>query len=187
MVNSTSIKNLYEENKGKLMARAFNLTFNIEDAEDLVQITMEKVSKNIEKLDDVMNFLPWAYTILRNSFIDQQRQKKNINFKSMSDLENYEEENNNKRSKFSKDDLKSCTSHLNQESDYIVKEKVEFTLMTIEKLKPQQRDIINMKKNGSSYEEIANELNIKIGTVMSNLSRIKEFISSEWERHLKNE
>ena len=44
-----------------------------------------------------------------------------------------------------------------------------------------------MKKNGSSYEEIANELNIKIGTVMSNLSRIKEFISSEWERHLKNE
>ena len=51
----------------------------------------------------------------------------------------------------------------------------------------QQRDIINMKRNGSSYEEIANELNIKIGTVMSNLSRIKEFISIEWERHLKNE
>ena len=51
------------------------------------------------------------------------------------------------------------TSHLSQENDYIIREKVEFTIL-ITKLKPHQRDIINMKSNGSSYEEIARTLNL---------------------------
>ena len=98
----------------------------------------------------------------------------------MSDLESFNESSE----KFSKDDINSVTSRLSQEDDYIIKEKVEFTLNLISKLKPQQRDIINMKMNGSSYEDISKNLNVKIGTVMSSLSRIREYISDEWEKHI---
>ena len=180
MVDNANIKKLYEKHKNRLMARAMTLTLNRSDAEDLVQITMEKIIKNIQKLDHEENFVPWAYTILRNSFIDTQRSKKNTNFKSMSDLESFNESSE----KFSKDDINSVTSRLSQEDDYIIKEKVEFTLNLISKLKPQQRDIINMKMNGSSYEDISKNLNVKIGTVMSSLSRIREYISDEWEKHI---
>ena len=178
--NDREFNNFLKGQRSKLLARAMTLTLNRSEAEDLVQITMEKIFKNISKLDEIQNFLPWSYTILRNSFIDIHRSKKNINLKSMSDLENYEENDE----KFSKDDIKSVTSHLSQENDLIIREKVEFTMNLIANLKPHQRDIINMKRNGSSYEEIARTLNLKMGTVMSSLSRIREHISDEWEKHI---
>ena len=46
------------------------------------------------------------------------------------------------------------------------------------------RDMLNMFKDGFKYDEIAKELNIKTGTVMSTLSRLREKIAIEWELHI---
>ena len=54
-------------------------------------------------------------------------------------------------------------------------------------MKPVHRDIMNMHMNGSKYEEIADELGIKVGSVMSTLSRLREKIALEWELHIKKD
>ena len=54
-------------------------------------------------------------------------------------------------------------------------------------MKPIHRDMLNMHMNGSKYEEIAEELDIKVGTVMSTLSRLREKIATEWDQHIKKD
>ena len=54
-------------------------------------------------------------------------------------------------------------------------------------MKPIHRDMLNMHINGSKYEEIAKALNIKVGSVMSTLSRLREKIALEWDHHIKKD
>ena len=70
------------------------------------------------------------------------------------------------------------------EDSYVIKEKHDFTINLINQMKPMHRDMLNMFKDGYKYEEISNELNIKVGSVMSSLSRLREKISIEWELHI---
>ena len=63
-----NIEQLLKDNERKLFARAVVLTRNQEDAYDLLQTTMEKIFKAQSSLDNENNFLPWAYTIMRNAF-----------------------------------------------------------------------------------------------------------------------
>ena len=72
-----NIELLLKESEKKLFSRAVVLTRNKEDAYDLLQITMEKIFKFQSSLDNDSRFLPWAYTIMRNSFYDNIKSKKN--------------------------------------------------------------------------------------------------------------
>tara|TARA_B110000261_G_C13061335_1_gene348305 strand:- start:713 stop:1258 length:546 start_codon:yes stop_codon:yes gene_type:complete len=175
-----NIDQLLRENEKKLYARAFILTRNEADARDLLQITMEKCFKAIEQLDNYERFLPWAYTILRNSFIDLGRSKKGKEFKSLSDLDNFEENSKG----FSKNELNELSDKSTPYDNSVIQEKFRFTMQAILELKPIQRDILNLISTGASYDEIAKELDMKKGTVMSTLCRAREIISNMWEKHL---
>ncbi len=68
--------NLYE---GKIMAFCIKKTGNTLIAEDLYQITWEKIIKNIYKYDTSMNFSSWFYTICNNTIKDWFKSKNNFN------------------------------------------------------------------------------------------------------------
>jgi len=177
---TVNIDQLLKENEKKLYSRAFILTRNEADAKDLLQIAMEKCFKAIDQLDHHERFLPWAYTILRNSFIDLKRSQKGKDIKSLSDLDNFEENSKG----FSKNELNELSDKSTPYDNSVIQEKFRFTMQAILELKPIQRDILNLISTGASYDEIAKELDMKKGTVMSTLCRAREIISNMWEKHL---
>jgi RNA polymerase sigma factor (sigma-70 family) len=142
---------------------------------------MEKCFKAFDQLDSHTGFLPWAYTILRNSFIDLKRTQKGKSIKSFNDLDSFEDKKGFTRNEL---DVLVDKNPSPYESS-VIEEKFRFTMQAISQLKPTQRDILNMVSTGSSYDEVATELNLKKGTVMSTLCRAREMISEKWERHLE--
>ena len=57
----------------ELLSRAFGMTGNGEDAEDLVQEAMLRLWKRRDSLDASDNIKALLYTILRNAFYDDRR------------------------------------------------------------------------------------------------------------------
>lgn len=60
--------------QGNLLSFAYQLTTNREQAEDLLQDTTLKALDNEEKYVDNVNFKGWIFTIMRNIFINNYRQ-----------------------------------------------------------------------------------------------------------------
>lgn len=61
---------------GALRAFALNLTRNDATADDLVQDTIVKAWKNIDRFEVGTNMRAWLYTILRNTFYSDYRKKR---------------------------------------------------------------------------------------------------------------
>jgi RNA polymerase sigma-70 factor (ECF subfamily) len=180
-----NIKQLIKNNEKKLYARAFILMRrNEDDAWDLFQMTLEKIFKSFSLLDDTTKFLPWSYTIMRNTYIDYYRSQKNTPLQlSIDDIENFDDDGD----RYHADEINSLKNDFNPEVSYVIREKLDFTLNLVSQMKPIHRDILNMHMNGSKYDEIAEELNIKVGSVMSSLSRLREKIAVEWDQHIKKD
>ena len=72
-------KELIKHISKKLMGYAMNLTTNnTDDAWDLIQITIEKLLKNEDKLMASDQPMAYAKRILKNSFIDNYRKEKRL-------------------------------------------------------------------------------------------------------------
>ena len=133
--------------KMKMINLAMSKTFNKFDAEDLVQQTYLKA---LERQDQFRgdNIDPWVITILKNLFIDSTRKKKE-------DLLG--------------DDIPELASNDDSNSVLLERDKDK----CLKGLSEREREIIALKQT-HSYDEIANDLNIKSGTLRQTLSRAKE-------------
>jgi RNA polymerase sigma-70 factor (ECF subfamily) len=133
--------------KMKMINLAMSKTFNKFDAEDLVQQTYLKA---LERQDQFKgsNIDPWVITILKNIFIDSTKKKKE-------DLLG--------------DDTPELSS--NDESSTILLERDKDKCL--KSLSEKEIEIIALKQT-SSYDEIAEDLNIKTGTLRQIFSRAKE-------------
>lgn len=134
-----------------LMHFAYFLTSNKEDAEDLFQDTIVKTIENKEKFRENTNFKAWIFTIMKNIFINDYRKHKN-----------------------------RITIEINEEAtDFISEgtfdELYDYKLMNtmISKLDKQSRFLFGMYISQYKYEEIAEEMNIPIGTVKSKIHYIR--------------
>jgi len=123
-----------------LNSYALQLTKNSEDANDLVQETMLKALTYQTKFKEGTNLKGWLYTIMRNSFIDTTD---NTYFL---DSANHSTENGGE-SKFLAEDIQEAIATLPEDL------KITFEL--------------NME--GFKYHEIAEELDIPIGTVKTRI------------------
>jgi len=137
--------------ESKLKYFAYSLTANNEEAKDLLQETMLKALSNKDKFTDPRNFNSWTYTIMRNTFINTYRRgvKTNIIFKQTEDNENL----SHKQHAISPDLEYSYNEIRNKIDDLQEDFKVPFLMFT----------------EGFKYKEIAEELNIPIGTVKSKI------------------
>ncbi len=132
---------------------AMSLTSNREEAKDLLQETYLKALTYRDKFQEFTNLKAWAYTIMKNTFINNYR--KSVREKTTVDnTKDLYYLNNSKESGFVKPD-----------SEYQLKELNK----AIEKLDADFKLPFQMHTEGYKYKEIANELNLKIGTVKSRI------------------
>ncbi len=134
---------------------AFNFCGSSDDANDLTQDIFVKIYKNINKFDENLNISSWILRISKNHCIDYWRKNKKNNFRV--DLED-----NLVRDEHSPEDDLIKTGDLNK-----LREKM---LM----LKDDVRALLIMRDIQSySYQEIADSLEIPLGTVKSKINRAR--------------
>ncbi len=138
---------------GNLERFAFRLTSNTNDAKDLLQETFMKAITYRDKFSDNTNLKAWTYTIMKNTFINNYRKSSKVNttFDHSNDLYFM---NLNKASGM---DLPE-SSYSTQE----IEKKIEL-------LDSEFRIPFLMHVKGFKYKEIADKLNLKIGTVKSRI------------------
>lgn len=139
--------------KGSLERFAYSLTSNFEDARDLLQETFMKAISYREKYADNTNLKAWTFTIMKNTFINNYRRatKANTTFDNTEDLYflNLNQESG----------LENPDSSIS--SNEIVK--------NIEKLEDEFKIPFKMHLQGYKYKEIADAMDLKIGTVKSRI------------------
>ena len=132
---------------------AMSLTSNREEAKDLLQETYLKALTYRDKFVEFTNLKAWAYTIMKNTFINNYRKamRENTTVDSTKDLYYL---NNAKESQLVKPD-----------SEFRVKE----IRKAIEQLDDDFKVPFKMHTEGYKYKEIADKLDLKIGTVKSRI------------------
>jgi len=151
--------------QNQLLYFAMSLTSDTEKAHDLLQETSLKALTYSDKYTENTNFKAWVYTIMKNTFInDYRRNKKKEN--------TFDSVNNDFRLKFQKD-----KGYPSPESIYSSKEIIK----CINALDAEYKIPFNLFLDGFKYKEIAEELNMPIGTVKSRIF----FTRKKLEKSLK--
>jgi RNA polymerase sigma-70 factor, ECF subfamily len=132
---------------------AFNLTKNSEDAKDLYQETAYRAMTNMDKFRPGTNLKAWLFTIMKNIFINNYRKKNKANTIVDSTDNLYY--------------INSTVSAIDNraESSIMMKELVRL----IEKLDDSIRVPFLMHYQGYKYQEIADYLDLPLGTVKSRI------------------
>ena len=136
-----------------LQSFAYKLTKNMEDSRDLVQETICRGMSNREKFKPGTNFKAWLFTIMKNIFINNYRRRLKANtIKDNTDNLFY---------------LNSGKSdiHNDGESNLMMNELDNM----IENLKDGIKTPFLMHYQGYKYQEIADQLQLPLGTVKSRI------------------
>lgn len=148
----STFNKFYEMYAPNLLGVLLHIVRQQETAEDLLQECFIKISGNIESYDPAKSRLyTWILNIARNSAIDHFRRRSYQNQKQTFDIDSIRDEIENR-----------FTHSLN--TDTIGMQKL------ISSLSPKQRLIIDMIYfQGYTHGEVADELNIPIGSVKTSL------------------
>jgi RNA polymerase sigma-70 factor (ECF subfamily) len=140
--------------------RVFNLAYQFagsyQEAEDLTQEIFLKLSNSLSKYDFEKNFTAWLVTLSKNYLIDEYRRTK------------WEKKN---RDEFD-DHLISAALSDGPEASLIKEENRKMIWKGLNLLSSHIRMAIILRDiQGKGYEEIAEILNLPLGTVKSRVSR----------------
>jgi RNA polymerase sigma factor (sigma-70 family) len=147
----------------------FMLYEKVSDQELAKDLTIESLGKAFQKLHlytPDYTFSTWLFTVARNHCIDYLRKHK---LPTIS-IDKMMLDEDGKRTNF---DLVS--NDLNPEQKMEKKQRIAFLRQIVDQLKPVYRDLVKMRYfKELSYEEIAETLDIPIGTVKAQLHRSRE-------------
>lgn len=141
-----------EQHRLRLYRIAYAWTHSVALADDLVQETLTKALRKAGQLRDPNAGEAWLYSILSNCYNDHFRR-----------LRVTEEIDNN-----------TLTHDFTPEKESSQQEIVHKVRLAIAKLSEGQRQVVTLVDiQGLSYVEVAQVLNVPIGTVMSRLCRAR--------------
>ena len=138
-----------------------------DDAEDLTIEAFGKAFRNLEQYTPDFAFSTWLFKIATNNCIDFIRRKK----QAVSLDRTYENADGDEMS------FEPRSDSLNPEERAIKKQKKEMMEAVVEKLQPRYRMLVELRYfQEKSYDEIAAELDLPIGTVKAQLFRARELL-----------
>ena len=147
--------------QSNLFSFAYKLTADSEEAHDLLQDTTLKALDNESKYSDNSNFLGWLFTIMRNIFINNYRRtvRERTVIEGTEDLYqlNFQQPTNS-----------------TPEGTYAVNEITQI----IDSFSEDYRKPFSMYVAGYKYEEIAEILDIPLGTVKSRIFTTRQKLRS---------
>ena len=155
----------------QLYGAAMRLTRNTHDAEDLVQEAYAKAFASFHQYTQGTNIKAWLYRILNNTFISGYRKsKRQPQHTYTTDMEDWHEY--------------AASTHMSSGLDSAETEALENmedsdVRQALEKLPSDRQMIVYLADvEGFSYQEIAEIMNIPMGTVMSRLHRARRQLRS---------
>ncbi len=151
-MNNTTFKDDLVASIPRLRAFARSISGNRDRADDLVQETLAKAIANKSKFTEGTNLTAWLITILRNQYYSvgrkMQREVSDTDGEHAATLESKPEQ----------------AGHL----------ELKDFLSALQVLPDDQREaLILIGASGFSYDEAAEILNVKVGTVKSRVSRAR--------------
>lgn len=149
-----------------MMNFALTLTADKNDAQDLMQDTTLKVLDNQEKFVDNVNFKGWVLTIMRNIFINNYHKIVRTQTVVDQDIDLYNL------------DIMNDSGFDNPDGAYQIQEITS----AIESLNEELKVPFSMFVSGYKYNEIAEALNVPLGTVKSRIF----FARQELKKRLKD-
>ncbi|MBK8701142.1 MAG: sigma-70 family RNA polymerase sigma factor [Saprospiraceae bacterium] len=149
---------------------AFHLTYNDQDAEDLVQETYLKAHKFIDRYVEGTNAKAWLFKILKNAYINEYRKKSKRPAKvDYEDIVSYQDSEDPKSPGFP--DLR----------DDLFKDRMgDEVTVALNALPVDFRTVILLCDiEEFTYEEISKIIDVPIGTVRSRLFRARNMLKDK--------
>ena len=149
----------------------FKLLEMLNDKELAQELTIESFGKafnNLSTYSSTYAFSTWLFSIAKNHCIDFLRKKKNRTV-SIDDL--IDQEDGNSLHIDIKDQKPAPDDYL------IKKQRIQFLRNLVDQLDPKYRLLVRLRYfKELSYDEIARELNLPLGTVKAQLHRSREYL-----------
>ncbi|MEX1034261.1 MAG: RNA polymerase sigma factor [Cellvibrionaceae bacterium] len=132
---------------------AYSLTGSMPDADDLLQNTIERVLSR--RVPDDVELTKWVFRVCRNLWIDEFRSRKVRQIAAQ-------------QPELSADQIVDGENAIHSEME------LDRVNLAMEQLPSDQRSILSLVAiQGMSYKEVAETLEIPMGTVMSRLARAR--------------
>lgn len=164
---------IFEMYYGKMMSACLRYISDRDEAQDVLQDGFIKVFNSIAKFDFNGSFEGWVRRIVVNTAIDHIRKKKKDIFQVTDHefiMNNYTDEADEKQSE---------SIYANLKNNEIAE--------AIQQLSPAYRTVFSMYViDGYSHQQIADLLNINIGTSKSNLAKARMNLQKVLKDKLKN-
>ncbi|HEX5760661.1 MAG TPA: sigma-70 family RNA polymerase sigma factor [Thermoanaerobaculia bacterium] len=150
---------------------AYRMTRSPEDAEDLVQETYLKAYRYYDKFEEGTNFKAWLFKIMKNTFINNYRKRQQSPaFSDFADIEESFESQLNEA---------SPRQNKNPEEELLENVLDQDVQLALDRLPPDYRMVVILADlEGFSYKEIADILEVPVGTVMSRLYRGRRLLEA---------
>jgi len=158
MLAAFSLKSEFATRRNKLYRIAYSWCHDAALADDLAQETIYKAIKNANGLRDIGTIDTWLYRILFNCWQDYLRVKgRNVEFIEMHDEDQAEHAENYQQAQI-----------------------VDRVRASIEQLPMPLREVVTLADfAGFSYAEIAEIIDVPVGTVMSRLFRARKNLKQQ--------
>lgn len=152
-MNSPALMQVVQQQTRFLKGFAFNLTKDKTAAEDLVQETLFRAFKNIDRVAHTSNIKGWLSMIMKNTFINNYRKKKRrVQTQDYSEVSGLN---------FGNGGTTQNEGELNLSAQEIMR--------IVEELDEKLKRPFMMAYQGYSYEEISQQLALPMGTIKSQI------------------
>lgn len=156
-MNQTEFTLILSKHSEFLLSHALKFTNDEDDAKDLMQETLIKGMRFAEKFDEGTNLKGWLYVIMKNTFINDFR--KHTKKKELITTDD----------EISSAQLKTSAT-VNTSTTTFAMEDIS---KAMDSIKPEYSIPFQMHFEGYKYEEIAEELDIPVGTVKTHIHQAR--------------
>ncbi len=168
---------LMQRYKDSIYFMALKMVNNKDDAMDLTVETFGKAFENLDRYKPDFAFSTWLFRIATNNCIDFIR-KKRLNVVSLNTLTDQDGEERQ---------FEVRSESLNPEETSIKKQENEKLKNIVEQLPSRYRTLIILRYfEEQSYEEIAQQLDLPLGTVKAQLFRARDLLANVMNRKKNN-
>ncbi len=166
--NQKAYAELMDRYRKPLYHTMLKMVKNTDDAEDLTIEAFAKAFKGLSKFKKEYTFSTWLFRIATNNCIDFIRKKK---LETLSISSSFKDDNGEEVGLDIKD------GNRDPQEEAIRSQKIEVMQMIVSKLPPKYQRLVRLRYfQEFSYDEIAKEIEIPLGTVKAQLHRAKELL-----------
>lgn len=168
--DSDAMERLVLKYQNRIYNVILKICANTDDAAELTQDTFVKVIESIERFEGRSSFYTWAFRIAVNLTLNYCKRNVKLGFRSIdADEKDHDSSDKKQLRNFLSDD-----SSPDPVAVALNKELCEIAMRALMKLDDPQRAVVILRDiEGMSYAQIAEVLDVELGTVRSRLSRAR--------------